>query len=172
MKITAHSLTHGPDCVRIGDMVYLPPRRRVEIHKANRAISKIVREQADLRRFLTEEVCQTIESAPIVSFPALSDHYEHYRLTHQGAEPEWIRFIPLLYAREMRTVYAATEGFDPMAVVSSFPYQGFGYIVLDEGMIPKVCDALNIGRLHQVRQLSYLHDQICSGDRHSIAMEF
>lgn len=73
-------------------------------------------------------------------------------------EAGWMKNLPCDAQYELRLSRALTGGLDPLAIVPSIPYMGFGYIFPDDGLESEACNVFNLHRLRNVRQLSFLRD--------------
>lgn len=81
-------------------------------------------------------------------------------------EPEWLRLLPRDAQAHIRRDYAVIEGTEPLGIVPSIPFAGFGYIVQEEGresLHSFTSDAFQVFKIHRlgrIRQLSFLHDPV------------
>ena len=134
-----------PD-IRIGDIFY-------------------VRELAPAAVNNLSEVGQTERYQPLseafdashFDFQLRREYVEH--CAFYGREPKWTRFVSKEILSELRRHWLISEYFDPLAILLHCRERlGFSCAICDGGLIYDVCSALNIFRLHRIRQLAFLHD--------------
>lgn len=96
-------------------------------------------------------------ASPSFDLPRIYNEY-CYR---NGAEPSWAARVPDQVKSELRRNWLTGDYFDPIAILLRYREQlGFTCAIQDEGLIHEVSVALNISRLHYIRQLGFLHDPV------------
>lgn len=103
------------------------------------------------------------EAANLLLLGRLSDLYEIYRERFPDAEPEWFKNLPNKNQQYMRHKYFITcERLDPLAILPTLPFSGFGYILLEDGLTERIIKLFRLTRLKGIKQLGYLHYPIIS----------
>ena len=89
------------------------------------------------------------------------------------SEPEWMNRLPGFARTYIRREYAISGGIDALGIIPHFPHMGFGYIVRDDGLASDAYQTFHLHRLHDVRQLAFLHDPVIrENDRSAGTMMF
>ena len=151
MPYTASGLARQARCLRLGDIVFLPKPAALDTH---RKLGAEIRRNGILPEVLPPEM-QAVPDVMVLA--ALEPVYESHRLRHHR-EPSWARKLPLPALSHLRWAYAEGEGNDPLAINLRVPFTGLGYLVSDRGFTRDVVEAFGLFRLHNIRQLGYLHD--------------
>lgn len=82
-------------------------------------------------------------------------------MDEKSKEPSWTRTVSRNLRNAFRTRFTCSDEFDDVLAISGYrPHLNFAYVVIADGLIHDVCAALNVFRLENIRQLSYLHDPV------------
>lgn len=170
--ISASKLRRNDRCTRIGDIVYIP--EQLSSREAEKA-----RRQMFGNKLLLQVFAETIPGAhpeiysPITALGVLLiAHDKHF--SRHGKEPAWVEKAPRLIRRYIRYSAILTDPeYRPMVIQLRLPYAGFGFMVLQDGIIEDTCHAFGLYRLEHVRQLAFLHDPLArEGDGKSCGALF
>lgn len=97
----------------------------------------------------------------IVSWEKLCNAYNCAR--EKNARPQWLNYLPQTAQQQLETNYLCTEA-DIYKAVPCMPYTGLGMVILEDGFLREVDEALGIARLGGIRQLASLHDPTVRSD--------
>jgi hypothetical protein len=107
---------------------------------------------------------QLTEAGNLPIIGALASEYENFRREHHK-DPDWIEKLPLQNREYLRNShFFQGEEFEPWVVVPSLPFAGYGYQILEGGLIERVEREWQTFRLSGVNQLGFLHYPIITDD--------
>lgn len=97
------------------------------------------------------------EAANTLVLQRLQAEYENH-LYENKTEPDWMAQLPLPNQRYIRNQFLIrNEEIDPLAIIPSLPFSGFGYSVKDKGYTERIVRQFGLWRLEGIKQLGYLH---------------
>lgn len=129
-RLSKDAFLSGTRCLRLGDIVYLP-QVQVPFERLRPHLPRI-----------------------------LGDDYAHYRMSHGGREPKWVRRLTGDLKAYFRSAYVRSDGFEPFALMPHRPFLNIGYGIEEDGLVHRTVNAFQLSRLQFVRQLGFLHDPV------------
>lgn len=97
------------------------------------------------------------EAANTLVLQRLQTEYEFYFYRHKK-EPDWMAKLPLPNQRYIRNQFLiSNEEVDPLVIIPSLPFGGFGYIIEDGSYTERIVREFGLWRLQGIKQLGYLH---------------
>ncbi len=113
------------------------------------------------------------EAIDILQLERLAQYFTNYYLELRK-EPDWMHMLPHRTQHYLRfQCLWQDDSFDPWLIDTSLPFSGFGYEVLEGGLVEQVDRAFNLGRLRHIKQLGFLHyPTIGAEGTHIITQQF
>jgi hypothetical protein len=94
-------------------------------------------------------------------FQLLQEAYAHAK--HRLATPSWLQFIPQEIRHLLDCGWFKIEA-DAYNIVPYTAHTGFGFVVLNDGLIEATDRTFGLHRLAGINQLASLHSPVVSGD--------